>query len=566
MFFNEYPYRNITDFNLYYIFRELQKVKATLQEYVERSTISFHDPIMWDITDQYTANTMVIDSDGTAYLSVQAVPAGIAITNTTYWQPIFNYDDLIHLVMSNIAQDTRDTGVLPADGAVNDLVWFQGNTYYLTTDLPGGSIVIPGTNAEAVTVNDWVRGFVQALNTSIGNVAGDLVTEETNRTNADNALSGRINQEILDRQAADNALGGRIDQEILDRQAADNSLSGDITAEETARIAADNALNTRIDNVSGIAQFKELFANKRIAIVGDSLSVESTNTWALAFKNICDGIGSTVTNFSVNGATTASMLTILQGNSDIFDVAIVWLGINDAGSNVPIGNVLTPGSFAKNYKDIIDNLYSRNSEMNIYALGVSFWKDGQYSATHSPLFYTAAIRNICSTRGVAFKDMANLLRASVFNGTAQYPDGVHFLPDYSNSVVLCTIINKLLTGTSEVFSQTITLSQYCFTPAEDVSFVLIDGFYNIGNSVTMTLTLNVASEIAANDPIVTVTSTMKPSNSLYYLVYDALYNTEFWFLDTNGVLQCNANVPAGTYTITMSYAPVDSNAATFISA
>jgi hypothetical protein len=130
-----------------------------------------------------------------------------------------------------------------------------------------------------------------ALQLAIDGVAGDLVTETSRATAAENAIAADLAQEITDRsnaitslnnslsqsildektraevaeaaiagdlldevsraQTAENGLQGQITQEVTDRQTAITSLSGTlsaaITTEEQARISADDALDGRID-------------------------------------------------------------------------------------------------------------------------------------------------------------------------------------------------------------------------------------------------------------------------------------------------------------------------------
>ena len=171
-FFQEYPYTNFNDLNLDFVFRKLYEMEDKLKKYVEQSTISFHDPITWDITDQYTVNTMVVDSDGTAYLSVKPVPVGISITNTNYWQPIFNYDDSINKLRSSIATVSTPQGTAPKNLKGGDLIWYNGKLYEAKLDIAIGSLLIPDTNIKLITVEDWVnylRINLNSLNETVNN-------------------------------------------------------------------------------------------------------------------------------------------------------------------------------------------------------------------------------------------------------------------------------------------------------------------------------------------------------------------------------------------------------------
>lgn len=69
--------------------------------------IKYADPIQWNITKQYSENTVVVDPEtGTAYISRQPVPSGILLTDKNYWNTIFNYAGLIPTI-TYIEQEKR---------------------------------------------------------------------------------------------------------------------------------------------------------------------------------------------------------------------------------------------------------------------------------------------------------------------------------------------------------------------------------------------------------------------------------------------------------------------------
>ena len=83
-FFNNYPGTDLHEIDLHYILMQLLKMREDMQTVIESNAITFADPINWDITSQYPANTVVLSSNGDGYISRKPVPAGIALTNTSY--------------------------------------------------------------------------------------------------------------------------------------------------------------------------------------------------------------------------------------------------------------------------------------------------------------------------------------------------------------------------------------------------------------------------------------------------------------------------------------------------
>ncbi len=190
--FSKYPYTDFNDLNLDWILQRMREVEAELQRYLDNSVITFADPITWDITEQYTALTVVVDSDGTAYLSKQPVPSGVAITNTNYWLPIFNYDDNINELRAQIAYNAQTSATTGQALAAGDLVFWNGIIYKVLADMPAGTAFIEDTNITQYTVDQKIN--------DIPDYSGDI-----------SDLRADLDQEILDRDAADVALSARID-------------------------------------------------------------------------------------------------------------------------------------------------------------------------------------------------------------------------------------------------------------------------------------------------------------------------------------------------------------------
>lgn len=181
--FAKYPYTDFSNLNLDWILSRIRFIEGKLDEYLENSVITFADPITWDITEQYTALTCVVDSDGTAYLSKQPVPAGVDISNTNYWMPIFNYDDNMNKLRESITTRATATGTTPKALQAGDLIWYEGELYTVNTDLPAGSLIIPGTNADKITFEAWVNlyknyvdGELITINGNISDINADIVT------------------------------------------------------------------------------------------------------------------------------------------------------------------------------------------------------------------------------------------------------------------------------------------------------------------------------------------------------------------------------------------------------
>lgn len=169
---------------------KLLSFETELNTAIDLKTIHYADPIQWDITTQYSPNTVVVDpKTGTAYMSKVPVPAGILLTNADYWVVIFNYQRIYDKIMSGVAFNDKDNLDASKDIQINDLIWYGGNLYRATRAIPQGSKYIPGTNLTPTTIADCLSTYygrdrsAQVLNDTL-NVLGDYTINagDINRT------------------------------------------------------------------------------------------------------------------------------------------------------------------------------------------------------------------------------------------------------------------------------------------------------------------------------------------------------------------------------------------------
>lgn len=182
-------------YNLGWLIKELMSFKQDLATAIDLKTIKYADPIQWDITTQYPANTVVVDpKSGTAYMSKVPVPAGVELTNTNYWVVVFNYQDIYNKIMDGVAFNDRDQDYATKDLLVNDLVWYAGDLYRVTRAILTGSKYIPGANLIKTSIESLLARYygrdrtAQVSNDTVNVsgdytlVAGDIAETSTNRT------------------------------------------------------------------------------------------------------------------------------------------------------------------------------------------------------------------------------------------------------------------------------------------------------------------------------------------------------------------------------------------------
>ena len=216
------PYTNFHDLNLDWIIEVLNEFNTKLTNFVSLATIKYANPIQWDITSQYEANTVVVDSHGNAYLSVQPVPSGVSLDRAEYWTKIGNFDALWADVKKAITpNDEGHSPTATADRAVNDLVWVNGFLVRVTRAMVAGDAYVSGSNCVSSSTNEVLSYLLSTFNDGLN-------AEKTARENADNGLQTAINAEATARKNADNGLQTAINEEATARKNADNGLQNNI--------------------------------------------------------------------------------------------------------------------------------------------------------------------------------------------------------------------------------------------------------------------------------------------------------------------------------------------------
>jgi hypothetical protein len=273
------PYTNFHDLNLDWIMDELNEFNTKLTNFVSLATIKYANPIQWDITSQYEANTVVVDSNGNAYLSVQPVPSGVSLDRTEFWTKIGNFDELWADVKRAITpNDEGHSPTATAARAVNDLVWVNGALVRVTRAMIAGDAYVPGSNCVSSSTNEVLHYLITAFNEG-------LSAEKTAREDADTQLQKDIDNETQARKDADTQLQTDIDNETQARKDADTQLQTDIGNETQARKEAIDDLKK---STVGLEVFitPEMYGAKGDGSTDDTAAVQVAFNAATANKPI----------------------------------------------------------------------------------------------------------------------------------------------------------------------------------------------------------------------------------------------------------------------------------------
>ena len=156
--FEHFPYANFHELNLDWLLKKMRELDKKLDNFIKINQIKYADPIQWNITSQYEANTVVVDPNtGIAYLSTEAVPAGASITNTDYWTPIFDLGALFAMINNNLTDHIEETGTTNAtfESHLGDWLLLNGLLYtVIIDDIIIGTQYVENTNIRRTTVEE----------------------------------------------------------------------------------------------------------------------------------------------------------------------------------------------------------------------------------------------------------------------------------------------------------------------------------------------------------------------------------------------------------------------------
>lgn len=259
MAYFEFPHTRNYEGDLGYIIKKVIELTDAYNTFFEFNTITFADPIQWDITRQYPAFQIVFDDNNEfSYISKQPVPKGITLDNGNYWSVVGSLlvdgeartliQRLLHYITNSYeAGPTASTVHYAGEFIIND-----GYLYKVISTINIGEY-FSELNVEETTIEDMVTELVpvdQSLNADSSNAVAnrpvtikfnELLTMITAINNTVAHLNTELSNEVTNRRTADTDL-----EEMI------TANSEAITNEQVARESADNTLNARIDSIASL--------------------------------------------------------------------------------------------------------------------------------------------------------------------------------------------------------------------------------------------------------------------------------------------------------------------------
>lgn len=157
MAYFEFPHTRTYDSDLGWLMWAMQKLIGDWENFSNLNSIKFADPLNWSINRNYEPAMIVVDGDGNGYISRQAVPAGVPLSNEEYWTEIFSFGDITDTIRENIAVNAEESATAPVALKARQLVWWNDNLYSVLYDIAAGTAFIENVNIKRMTVDEKIE-------------------------------------------------------------------------------------------------------------------------------------------------------------------------------------------------------------------------------------------------------------------------------------------------------------------------------------------------------------------------------------------------------------------------
>jgi len=274
LFVSKYNYTDFHELNLDWLIAAIKQMEYEIENFVSINAVKYADPIEWDITRQYEKNTIVIDAiTGTAYISSKPVPMGVALSNSDYWNVVFDLGRFITLAAQNFADSYEPVTTTTATVPTQEGKWLVWNSilYQALNDIHVGDMYVEDGNIKHRTV-EYFFNQLKDEEVRIELELGDLIASEVSNRIAEDArielelrdlITSKINIEAQTRSDEDT----RIELELRDL------ITSKINIEATARSDEDIIINARIDQIiEDLPNFDNFITPEEYGAVGDGLT------------------------------------------------------------------------------------------------------------------------------------------------------------------------------------------------------------------------------------------------------------------------------------------------------
>ena len=179
-FFNmKYPSTDFHELNLDWCISAILQMQKYMEEFTAGNKLIFADPLQHDLTKTYAKNTIVLDDDGNAYISLDTVPKGVQLSNAHYWLMVFNFEDYTAKANMNFTDNyLRNTTRAPQPYNVGDWLVLDDVLYKVIVAIVADDLFDIGTNIVHFTIEQFLKDFTTSIIQTVNQYKNDIDASE----------------------------------------------------------------------------------------------------------------------------------------------------------------------------------------------------------------------------------------------------------------------------------------------------------------------------------------------------------------------------------------------------
>ena len=260
LFNMKYPSTDFHELNLDWCISAILQLQHYMEEFTAGNKLIFADPLQHDLTKTYAKNTIVLDDDGNAYLSLDTVPKGVQLSNAAYWLMVFNFEDYTEKANKNFTDNYfRDTTRTPYALEIGDWVVLDDVLYEVTVDIPADGLFEVGVNIVHFTVEQFLKDFTASVIQIVNQYKNDIDASEL-------LYRQQLAQDIANTTASlqaqlDAAIAGiTVDSEVINARVGNNnyiySTLGDAIRSQVNEIEIGSSASKGYLDISSLAHWE----------------------------------------------------------------------------------------------------------------------------------------------------------------------------------------------------------------------------------------------------------------------------------------------------------------------
>lgn len=132
-FIDKYPYTDFHELNLDWIIKTVKESEKKIDDFTVFNALTWAGN--WDASKSYVKWSIVQDSNGNGFLSTQAVPANVSLSNKSYWTQISKYEALYAAFNSRIESNAASIASHSQQlSKLNNSYFYKNRKFYFIGD------------------------------------------------------------------------------------------------------------------------------------------------------------------------------------------------------------------------------------------------------------------------------------------------------------------------------------------------------------------------------------------------------------------------------------------------